>query len=74
MEQNWLFLATNPHVAHMVDSWYVSIWGQQINGFHQILRDVYSHWSSGCDIITTHMHITIKDAINLLPNSFYKVG
>ena len=56
----------------MDSSWYVSIWGQQINGFHQILREVYSHWSSGCDIITTHMRIIIKDAINLVKTHFTK--
>ena len=33
------------------------------NGFPQILREVYSHRSSGCGINTTHMYITIKNAI-----------
>ena len=34
------------------------------NGFHQILREVYSHQSTGCSINTTPMYITIKNIIN----------
>ena len=43
------------------------------NGFHQILREVYSHRSSGCGTNTTHMYITIKNTIVAVVHSLSPV-
>ena len=43
------------------------------NGFHQILREVYSHRSTGCGINTAPMYITIKNTIVAVVHSLSPV-
>ena len=69
--KNWLFLVTNPLKLYgfFLVCFHLGAANQWLSSTSQ--RSL-QHWSSGCDIITTHMHITIKEAINLAKTHFTK--